>query len=407
MATKNITGLNDESIIVSTSGNTYNVAQNAKVIATGGMSGGDPTGAIMEDSTAMPAPKNNIYNIDGRVIGFSAGIVTLGKNDEVHIGETGKVSGMHGVLMTGNNSLFTNEGEIVAGQGYGVFGGEGTKMEFHNDGSIVGLAGMVAISSDKMLMVNEDKGDIVALQYGAALISDTGQTSKFINHGSVLVSVNEGASFMGGAGNETVINDGKMTGNVILNDGNDSFDNRGGVVQGTIAGGNGDDVLITDKASVKLYENSSEGTDTVKSTVNYTLSENVENLILLGNADINGMGNAGDNTLHGNVGNNVLKGLAGADVLFGGKGDDQLIGGADADIFHFVKGDGHDTITDFLQGTDKVDVSEWTGMNSLADIKSHAHNDGSNVVIEFGADSLQIDNIHKADLAMADFVFPI
>src|SRR4051794_6999246 len=107
MATKNITGFHDGSIVVSASGNTYNIAANAKVIATGGMVP-EPTGAIMEDGSAMPAPKNNVFNIDGRVIGSQVGIFTLGANDEIHVGATGKVSGTYGLAMSGDNSVATN-----------------------------------------------------------------------------------------------------------------------------------------------------------------------------------------------------------------------------------------------------------------------------------------------------------
>jgi Ca2+-binding RTX toxin-like protein len=54
----------------------------------------------------------------------------------------------------------------------------------------------------------------------------------------------------------------------------------------------------------------------------FTLSDNVENLELQGNADLQGYGNALVNTIIGNDGSNLLDGRAGADVMRGNDGND-------------------------------------------------------------------------------------
>src|SRR5262249_2688135 len=114
-------------------------------------------------------------------------------------------------------------------------------------------------------------------------------------------------------GNDTIINHGIIAGNIQMGTGKDVFDNRGGQVDHKILGGAGDDMLITDKAGVKLQENGgSEGFDTVKSTVSYTLSQNVEQLLLIGNKDINAKGNGDGNWLQGNNGDNKLTGVDGS-----------------------------------------------------------------------------------------------
>ncbi|MCB1660082.1 MAG: hypothetical protein KDI39_17820, partial [Pseudomonadales bacterium] len=65
---------------------------------------------------------------------------------------------------------------------------------------------------------------------------------------------------------------------------------------------------------VKDFEAGGGGTDTVLSSISYTLPNNIENLILTGSADINGTGNSLNNVLQGNSGNNKLEGGLGIDT---------------------------------------------------------------------------------------------
>ena len=156
--------------------------------------------------------------------------------------------------------------------------------------------------------------------------------------------------------------------NVITgNNGNNILD--GGAGADILAGGLGDDAYIVDNTADTVSEATTSGTDTVFSSVAYTLGANLENLNLTGATAVNGTGNAGDNLISGNSANNTLTGAAGADRLDGGAGNDILIGGTGADTltgglgsdtFRFaladsLTGTGMDTITDFVIGTDSLD----------------------------------------------------
>src|SRR5690606_31820663 len=115
----------------------------------------------------------------------------------------------------------------------------------------------------------------------------------------------------------------------------------------------------------------------VHSSIGWRLGSYIENLVLTGSGDIDGIGsswhnrmtgNEGDNILRGLGGNDVIDGKGGSDILVGGAGRDTLTGGEGRDFFLFERtGDiswkstnatkgtlTADTITDFTSGEDMI-----------------------------------------------------
>jgi Ca2+-binding RTX toxin-like protein len=165
-----------------------------------------------------------------------------------------------------------------------------------------------------------------------------------------------GLSVINGTGNGQA---NSIIGNAAANQLNGEAGNdilNGGSGADTLMGGLGNDSYFVENIGDVITENLNEGTDNVSSSVTYSLSTNVENLILTGVLAINGSGNDQANVITGNTAANQLNGGAGNDILNGGSGVDTLIGGLGNDSY-FVE-NGSDAVIELLnEGTDNVSSS--------------------------------------------------
>ena len=225
------------------------------------------------------------------------------------------------------------------------------KMMFgtYNADTLIGTTGadtLIGLAGNDTYTVN-NLSDIVteALDAGTDLVNASISHTLPNNVENLTLT---GSSNINGTGNS-------LRNTITGNSGNNTLNGGNGI--DTLIGGLGNDVYVVDTTTDTITENANEGTDTVQSSVTYTLGNNLENLTLTGAAAINGTGNAANNTLIGNSGNNTLNGGVGADTLTGGTGSDTF-------VFQFGQSPvlGAERITDFAIGTDKIDLLTSLGV---------------------------------------------
>ncbi len=179
------------------------------------------------------------------------------------------------------------------------------------------------------------------------------------------------ADFMLGLGGDDVLLGLGGNDRLLGGAGDDILD--GGTGADAMSGGVGDDIYVVDDAGDGVSEGAASGTDTVESSISYTLGSEVENLVLTGVAALDATGNGADNVLTGNAAANRIAGLAGDDQLFGLDGADTLSGGAGADLLD--GGTGADTMAgglgDDIYVVDSAgDVVDETGGDGIDSVRS-------------------------------------
>ena len=131
----------------------------------------------------------------------------------------------------------------------------------------------------------------------------------------------------------------------------------GGLGLDTLEGGLGDDTYVLNDRGDVIIDTG--GKDTIRTNLDTTLPEGIENLLLVGITDAFALGNASDNQLSGNVGDNILEGGAGLDTLTGGAGSDQFI------LARNAPGLAADQVTDFASGQDLLVVDLMSFITNL------------------------------------------
>ena len=113
------------------------------------------------------------------------------------------------------------------------------------------------------------------------------------------------------------------------------------------------------------------------------------------------IGGIGNDLLLGGAGNDDLSGGSGNDQLFGGQGSDILRGGLGSDRFVFETTAGADRIADFEDGLDRIRFIGGPGSYAQLAISQQ----GDDVLVRWGTISVLIEDITRAEIGAADFLF--
>ena len=179
-------------------------------------------------------------------------------------------------------------------------------------------------------------------------------------------------------------------------DGNDTLD--GGTGIDSMTGGFGNDTYVVDAANDVIVEAVAAGTDTVKSSVSYSIANtpDLENITLTGVLNINATGNALGNIIIGNSGNNNLNGGAGADTMTGGAGNDTYTVDNAGDVVVELLNEGTDNVSSSASYTlganlENLTLTGATNINGTGNglANSITGNTGSNILDGgIGADTM-------------------
>lgn len=314
--------------------------------------------AIAEDDLLTLSAKGN------------SGTVNLLANDEVTEGEALSLTLINGLDAVPGLTLTLANGETVVYEGNGIVrvtpGSGATNVLSTLEYTIVNSSGILdtgvlsvvtspvqgTAENDQMTSYTDADGDQIDGADGIAdVILGYGGDDKIFSGGG-------DDDIWGGTGNDFIrAQDGA---DLIYGEaGNDVID--GGLGADTMFGGAGNDIYYVDTSADVVSEEGGDGHDKVKSTIDYVLGDDLEDLWLIeGSAALRGTGNDLHNVIHGNELDNILSGLGGVDSILAGAGRDLVSGGEGNDRLNGDEGD------DTLMGDGGDDrLFGMTGADSL------------------------------------------
>jgi Ca2+-binding RTX toxin-like protein len=335
----NLGGSNGDNVLTGNSGVNVIVAGDGNDTLDGGGGNDMLLGGI----------KNDFYVFRGTSQGNDRFIEEAGADGGIDTVLLGSLSAIQSSVRSGN--------DLVVTLSNGTF-----RVQDHFNGKAIEFVQSAARTV--VLAVDDTGGDaagIISGTHGDDLLDGRGGDDLlFGNDGEDLLVGGDGDDFVdGGDGDDRLLggddND-RLFGRggqdeIFGDDGDDLLD--GGADADLMLGGEGSDAYYVDDLDDIVLERVDQGeADAVFAAITLTLSDNVENLTLLGSSDLAATGNALANVLTGNRKSNALFGLDGDDTLMGGGGTDSMDGGEGNDIYYADRNDsvhdsgvvGHDTV---------------------------------------------------------------
>ena len=347
---------NNDSLSAGTGG-TAIYAEGADARLTGG-SGSDTLAAFGANSTLTGGSGNETFEVNdsSEVVSALAGatntlITSVSYTLPTHV-DAATATGNGNVVMQGN----TDATNVITGNA-----GNDTLIGGSQDDTLIagtGIATLVGGPGADTFVIN-NTNDVIQLPYGGR--GDTVESSV-----SDVLTQGIGALTLEGSGDLTATDDygyATITGNA----GHDTL--IGGAGHDTLVAGSAADTLVAGTGNNTLDINNTAdviqlgnfvGNDTVESSVNYTLQNSLDTLVLTGTNNLVGQGNSDQsNSITGNAGDDTLVAGSGSDTLIAGTGTDTLVAGTGDDVLKGGAGDTYELSAGF--GSTLIDLGQGAG----------------------------------------------
>ena len=325
------------------------------------------TGIANTNGTGNDSDNNITGNSGSNILDGGAGVDALaggGGNDTYYVDNMGDAiiesgnAGTDSVFASVSYSLSTSVENLIL---TGTANINGTGNTFNNvingnsgNNSLTGAAGNDTLDggagNDTLdggigldVLNGQEGNDIYIVDNSLDIINDT--TGLDSVQASITYTLAAGLENLTLTGLATINGTGNAANNVLTgNTGINTLDGADG--NDTLIGGDGNDTYIVDTTTDTITESVASGSDTIQSSVTFSLAAvaNIENLTLTGAAALSGTGNTGNNLITGNSGNNSLNGAGGNDTLIGGAGNDTYTVDSSTDIVTEAPSSGTDTV---------------------------------------------------------------